>query len=79
MRKYGFHGTSHEFVARGAADAKVRQAMLEEIDLDLDDEEGADVREIGRRASLSSAIQGFVVFGTIVLFALSMLMLLRFL
>ncbi len=65
-------------VARGIADAKVRQAMLEEIDLDLDDDEGADVREIGRRASLSSAIQGFVVFGTIVLFALSLLMLLRF-
>jgi hypothetical protein len=67
-------------VARGIADAKVRQAMLEEIDLDWDDDgEGADVREIGRRAGLSSAIQGFVVFGTIVLFALSLLMLLRFL
>ncbi len=68
-------------VARGIADARVRQALLEQIDLELDDD-GDDLAElhlVGRRAQVSSAIQGFVVFGTIVLFALSLLMLLRFL
>ena len=59
----------------------MRQALLEQIDLELDDD-GDDLAElhlVGRRAQVSSAIQGFVVFGTIVLFALSLLMLLRFL